>query len=74
VVTWAVHPYLIPVEIGAVILESEEPSVVGAPPLFLHADEVIHSKIDTLQHRVLIHILEIHDFSPAESLDEDPLA
>jgi hypothetical protein len=45
--------------------------VVGAPPLFLHADEVIHSKIDTLQHRVLVHILEIHDFSPAESSDED---
>jgi hypothetical protein len=45
---------------------------VGLPPLFLRAEELIHSKVDMLQHRVLVHILEIHDYSSVESSDDEP--
>jgi hypothetical protein len=48
VVTWSLHPDLIPNEVGSVIPEPDEPSVVGQPPLFLHASEIIHAKKDTL--------------------------
>jgi hypothetical protein len=44
VVAWTVHPELIPVEVGGVLLESEEPFVEGEPPLFLRASEIIHSR------------------------------
>jgi hypothetical protein len=38
------------------------------PPLFLGSNEIIHSKCDTLQFRVFIRILEIHDFNlPSDS-------
>jgi hypothetical protein len=46
--------------------------VVGLPPLFLRTDELIHSKVHMLQHRVLVHILEIHDFSQVDSSDDEP--
>jgi hypothetical protein len=57
---------LIPSEVGCIVLESDEPSIVGQGPLFLRAEEIIHSKQDILQFRVFINLLEVHDFSLAE--------
>jgi hypothetical protein len=51
--------------------EPEVPFVEGEPPLFLRASEIIHSKRDTLQYRVLLHILEVHNFSPPRDSDDD---
>jgi hypothetical protein len=51
VVAWAIHPNLIPDEVGCVVPEPEEEQVVGVRPLFLREDEIIHSKQDTLQFR-----------------------
>jgi hypothetical protein len=48
VMAWAVHSDLIPVEVGGVLPEPEEPFIEGEPPLFLQASEIIHSKRDTL--------------------------
>jgi hypothetical protein len=62
-VVWATHPDLIPAEVGSVFLEPEKPFVERAPPLFLSASEIIHSKRDTLQLRVLIKVVEVHDFT-----------
>jgi hypothetical protein len=62
-VSWANHPDLIPNEVRCIIPEPLEPFVKHYPPLFLRASEVIHSKRDTLQFCVFIHILELHDFS-----------
>jgi hypothetical protein len=46
--------------------------VEGAPPLFLRALELIPSKKDTLQRRVFVQVLEVHDFSlPEDSSDDD---
>jgi hypothetical protein len=57
VVAWTRHPNLIPTEVGCVVPEPDEPSVVG------HAEEIIHSKQDALQCCAFI---EVHDFSPRE--------
>jgi hypothetical protein len=48
-VVWVLHPDLIPNEVGSVVLEPELLSVMGQPPLFLHASEIMHTKCDTLQ-------------------------
>jgi hypothetical protein len=48
VVAWVVHLDLIPVEVGGILPEPEEPFVEGEPPLFLRASEIIHAKKDTL--------------------------
>jgi hypothetical protein len=67
----AIHPSLIPEEVGCVNPEPEEPFVEHEPPLSLLALEIIHSKLDTLQFRVFIKVLEVHDFSiPDDSGDE----
>jgi hypothetical protein len=71
VVAWAIRPDLIPNEVGCIFLESEEPSVVRQPPLFLCASELVHSKKDTLQHRAFIQVLEVHDFTTPEDSDSD---
>jgi hypothetical protein len=71
VVACAIHPDLIPNEVGFVIPESEEPFEEGTPPLFLHASELIHSKLDTLQYRAIIHVLEVHDFTSMGDSDDD---
>jgi hypothetical protein len=68
---WETHPDLIPAEVGCIFPKLEDPFVEQAPPLFLSASELIHSKIDTLQLRALIKIIEIHDFSPPEGSDDD---
>jgi hypothetical protein len=65
------HPDLIPIEVGGMLPEPEVPFVEGEPPLFLQASEIIHSKRDTLQYRVLLHILEVHNFSPPRDSDDD---
>jgi hypothetical protein len=45
-----------------------EPFVERMQPLFLGSSEIVHSKCDTLQFRVFIRILEIHDFNlPSDS-------
>jgi hypothetical protein len=62
-VAWALNLDLIPNEVGCAIPEPEEP-VVGLPLLFVRAEELIHSKQDSLQFRAFIHVLEMHDFSP----------
>jgi hypothetical protein len=42
-----------------------------APSLFVPASQFIHSKRDTLQLRVLIKIVEVHDFTPQSDSDSD---
>jgi hypothetical protein len=65
VAAWAIHLDLISSEVGYIIPEPEEPSIVGRLPLFLRASKIVYSKRDTLQFHVLIKIIEIHDFTPA---------
>jgi hypothetical protein len=65
VVVWAHHPDLIPTEVGCSIPEPVE------PPLFIRSLEGIHPKCDLLHFRVFIRILEVHDFNPLSSLDDD---
>jgi hypothetical protein len=49
VAAWVVHPNFIPNKVECIIPEPEEPLLERAPLLFLRADEVIHSKCNTLQ-------------------------
>jgi hypothetical protein len=70
-VTWSMHPKLIPTEVGYAISELVEPFVECAPPLFLRASKIIHSKCDTLQFQVFIRILEIHDFNIPSNSESD---
>jgi hypothetical protein len=48
VITWSLHPDLIPAEVGCIIPEPEQTFVEREPSLFLSASETIHSKKDTL--------------------------
>jgi hypothetical protein len=41
-VAWTVHPHLVPVEVGCIVPEPQEPFVERLPPLFLRASEIIH--------------------------------
>jgi hypothetical protein len=68
----AIHPDLILMEVGCVFPEPEQPFVEREPPLFISASEVIHSKQDTLQLRVFIRVVEIHDFSILVDFDNTP--
>jgi hypothetical protein len=43
-----VHLDLIPVEVGGILPEPEEPFVEEESPLFLRGSEIIHAKKDTL--------------------------
>jgi hypothetical protein len=71
VVVWARHPDLIPTEVCCSVPELVEPFVEAEPPLFLRAEEIIHSSCDLLHFRVLIHTIEVHGFKPPESSDDD---
>jgi hypothetical protein len=72
VVAWAKHLDLISVEVGCIVSEPAEPSVVGQRPLFLRESEVIHSKQDMLQQRAFIQVLEVQDFYiPGVDISED---
>jgi hypothetical protein len=71
VAAWAIHPDLIPNEVGYAEPEPVKPFIEWQPPLFLQASELIHSKCDTLGFWALIKILEINDFSPAEDSSDD---
>jgi hypothetical protein len=68
---WTVHPDLIPVEVGCIIPESQEPFIDRHPPLFLRSSEIVHSKRDTLGFRVFMKIIEIHNFSPPAYSEDD---
>jgi hypothetical protein len=68
---WSLHPDLIPIEVGCVVPEPEEPSVVGQPPLFLRASEIIHDKQNTLQFRAFVKVIEVHDFTPSSDSSSD---
>jgi hypothetical protein len=71
VAAWSLHLDLIPSEVGCIVPEPEEPSIVGQRPLFLRAEEIIHSKQNSLQFRAFMKIVENHDFSPhADSYDD----
>jgi hypothetical protein len=70
VVAWAVHPDLIPNEVGCIIPKPKE-QLAGVPPLFIQEEEVIHSKRDTLMFRTFVHVLEVHDFLLPESSDSE---
>jgi hypothetical protein len=72
VTAWARHPDLTPNEVGGIILEPVEPFIEHAPPLFLSSSELVHSKCDTLQFRIFIRVLEVHDYSIPEDSDDDP--
>jgi hypothetical protein len=39
--------------------------------LFLRAEELMHSKQDTLQFWVFVHVLEVHDFTISESSSDE---
>jgi hypothetical protein len=43
-----------------------------ASPLFISVLEVVHSRCDTLQFRVFIQVLEVHDYTIEEESDDDP--
>jgi hypothetical protein len=68
-VVWATHPNLIPNEVCAV--PEPEEQLVGVPPLFIQAEELVHSKQDVLHFRAFIHVLELHEFSLPEEDDDD---
>jgi hypothetical protein len=70
VVAWAVHPDLISAEVSGVLPKPKVPFVEGEPPLFPWASKIIHSKRDTLQYGVLVHVLEVHDFTPLADSDD----
>jgi hypothetical protein len=42
-VAWAIHPNLIPMEVGCMVPESKGEPIVGLWPLFLRVDEIVHS-------------------------------
>jgi hypothetical protein len=65
-VAWVLHPDLIPIKVGCVVSEPVQPSVMGQPPVFLHMSEIMNTKCDTLQHRVFIQVIEVHDFNLPE--------
>jgi hypothetical protein len=65
-VAWVLHPDLIPIKVGCVVSEPVQPSVVGQPPVFLRMSEIMNTKCDTLQHRVFIQVIEVHDFNLPE--------
>jgi hypothetical protein len=69
VAAWALHLDLIPIEVGCIVLEPEEPSEVGRP--LLRASEIMHSKRDMMQFRVSIKIIKIHDFSSRDDSSDD---
>jgi hypothetical protein len=68
---WTVHLDLVPVDVGCIIPEPQEPFVEQQPPLFLRSSKIIHSKCDTHGFRIFIKIIEIHDFSPPVDSDGD---
>jgi hypothetical protein len=70
-VAQALHPELIPLEVGCAILEPVEPFMECAMPLFLRSSEIIHSKWVTSQFRVFIQIWEIHDFNRPNDFEND---
>jgi hypothetical protein len=72
VATWERYLDLIPNEVGGIILELVEPFIEHAPPLFINASEVIHSKCDMLQFCIFVRVLEVHDYSITEDSDDDP--
>jgi hypothetical protein len=72
VVAWAAQPDLIPSLVGYVVPELELPFVQRAPPLFLRASELIHSKKDILSFCAIITILEFHDYNTPLGSDDDP--
>lgn len=71
VVAWAVHPNLIPTKLGCIVTEPELLFVEQAPPLFLCPSEQIHSKTELLSFCIVITLLEVHDFSPLSSSDDN---
>jgi hypothetical protein len=71
VVVWARHPDLIPTEVGCSVPESVAPFVEVERPLFLRAEEIIHSSCNLLHFRALIRTIEVHGFNPPESSDDD---
>jgi hypothetical protein len=44
VAAWAIHPDLIPNEVGCAVPEPIESFIEWQPPVFLQASELIHSK------------------------------
>jgi hypothetical protein len=62
-VVWAIHPDLIPREVGCVISEPVEPFVEHQSPLFLCASKIIHYSCDTRQFCAFVKVLEVHDFT-----------
>jgi hypothetical protein len=71
VVVWARHPDLIPTEVGCSVPEPVEPFVEAEPPLFLRAEEIIHSSSNLLHFQALIRTIEVHGLNPPESSDDD---
>jgi hypothetical protein len=71
VVAWSWNPDQILVEVGCVVPELGQPFVEWQLPLYLHALESLHTKCDTLQFKVFIQVLEVHDFHPLVNSDDD---
>jgi hypothetical protein len=71
-VIWTIHLDLIPVRSIVLFLSrSGHRRWEPPPPTLPRTKELIHSKRDTLQYRILIHVLEVHDFSPLFNFDDD---
>jgi hypothetical protein len=47
------------------------PFLEREPLLFLSLSELIHSRCDTLQFRVFVHVLEVHDYMTSEGSNDD---
>jgi hypothetical protein len=39
--------------------------------MFIREEEIVHAKQDTLQFCVIVHVLEVHNFSTPESSDSE---
>jgi hypothetical protein len=63
VTVWARHPDRIPNGVGGIVLGLVEPCINHTPLVFISSSELVCSKCDTLQFRVFIRVLEVHDYT-----------
>lgn len=72
VAAWCEDPDLIPKEKVVVIPEPDAPHD-PCGHLFLHPEEIIHTRKDTLRYHVVIHLVESHNYNPRSDSDDDLL-
>jgi hypothetical protein len=72
VTVWVRHLDRISNEVGGIVLGLVEPFIDHAPLVFISSSELVCSKCDTLQFRVFIRVLEVHDYTILEDSTDDP--